>query len=118
MIRRKTLHTVKERVSMALLILVLLWLAYQVYNIALKEEIARQAASDAKRELAHLEERKETLEENLANLGTERGQEATLRETFGVARPGEEVIIVVPDAEGGEGGKLPWWRQIFSWFGL
>jgi cell division protein FtsB len=118
MIRRKTLDTIKERMITALLILVLIWLIFQVYNIARKEEIARQAAHDAKRELELLEERKETLEENLAELETDRGQEATLRETYGVARPGEEVIIVVPDAGNEEKEGLPWWRQVFSWFGL
>ena len=102
---------------MGLLVLVLLWLLFLIVNIVGKEEVARKAAQDAERELSILIERKDTLEANLAELSTPRGEEAALRETFGVARPGEEVIIVVPEAAGEQSSDLPWWRRVFSWFG-
>lgn len=69
-------------------------------------------------ELAALTEREATLRENLEDLATERGQEASYRETYGVARPGEEVIIVVPAGDGEEMGELPWWRSFLGFFGL
>lgn len=119
MMRRKTRRTsVREYAVALVLALVLLWLLYLVFDIFKKEEVARHAANDTKAELAALETREATLSENLAELKTERGREASLRETYGVARPGEEVIIVVPPEEGDDLQELSWWRKILGYFGL
>ncbi len=108
----------KQALAAAGLILLLVWLLYLVWGILGKEEIARNASADAKRELVALASREETLNHNLAELSTERGREASLRETYGVARAGEEVIIVVPPQEGEKLEKLSWWRKLMGFFGL
>lgn len=115
--RRRHRVSPREVLILILLTLAFLWLIYLVWGIAQKEEIARKAAYEAKRELEAFNEREATLKENLAELETPRGEEATLRESFGVARPGEEVIIVVPSATS-TGPELPWWRTFLGWFGL
>lgn len=115
--RRKRRPT-KEYIIAGVLALAFIWLSWQVVGIFLKEERARKAANDAKAELAALSEREDTLRQNLEELSTERGQEASFRETYGVARPGEEVIIVVPAGDGDELGELPWWRSFLGFFGL
>lgn len=117
MSRRKR-RPFREYAIIAALVVALLWLAWLVWGILIKEERARLAAEGARHELAALTEREATLRKNLEDLGTERGQEASLRETYGVARPGEEVIIVVPPGEGEDLGELPWWRKALGWFGL
>jgi len=117
MARRKETLSFKEGALIVLLALVLLWLLWLLWGIVQKEERARHAAMEAQAELAGLMERKEILTENIAELNTPRGEEATLREAHGVARPGEEVIIVVED-EREVGPPLPWWRKVFGWFGL
>jgi cell division protein FtsB len=101
-----------------LLVLVLFWLLFQIWNIARKEEIARHASGEATQELEELEEREATLRKNLYDLSTSRGEDAAMRETFGVALPGEEVIIVVPEEEGEEKEGLSWWRALLGLFGL
>lgn len=100
------------------LCLVILWLTFLVFGIARKEEIARRAAGETRAELEALKEREEGLSATLSELSTERGQEATLRETYGVARPGEEVIIVVPSTEATTTLKLPFWKRFLGWFGI
>lgn len=115
--RRKRRPTRDYLIAGALL-LAFLWLSFQVFAILVKEERARKAAGDAKAELAALSEREATLRTNLEELQTERGQEASLRDTYGVARPGEEVIIVVPPGDGDNLGNLPWWRSFLGFFGL
>ena len=100
------------------LALLLIWLLVLLFGIVGKEERARHAAGDAKAELTSLILREETLRENLEELQTERGQEASLRETYGVAKPGEEVIIVIEPGEGDRLGELPWWRKFLGFFGL
>lgn len=101
--------------GLLVLVLVLLW---AVWGIARKEERARQAVEERKAELAILEERREVLEGNLAELSTDRGEEATLRQTYGVSKPGEEVIIVVPPKVVPEGPEIPWWQRFLGWFGI
>jgi cell division protein FtsB len=116
--RRKQRFEAREYVIVALLSLALVWLLVLVWGIARKEEIARQAVRETKAELASLGKREATLEADLAALSTERGQEASLRETYGVARPGEEVIIVVPPEASSTPPTLPWWRKALSWVGI
>lgn len=101
--------------GLSILLLVLLW---AVWGIAQKEEIARSAVDDRKSELAVLSERKAVFEDNLAELSTERGQEATLRQNHGVARAGEEVIIVVPPKEDELDPHMPWYKRLLGWFGI
>ncbi len=118
MVRRPSKRRVGQYALAALLAVLLLWLLFLIWGIARKEEIARGAVEDRKAELAILEERKAILEGNLAELSTERGHEASLRQTYGVARPGEEVIIVVPPKEVLPEPTLPWYKKFLGWFGV
>ena len=118
MARRPTKKRLKEYVIAGLLTFAILWLLWLVWGIARKEEIARKAVHDTRAELAILVERQKILEGNIAELSTERGKEATLRQTYGVAKPGEEVIIVVPPKEATTTPSLPWWKKTINWFGI
>lgn len=64
---------------------------YQTFNTAAIE------AGSAGTELATLEAQYVQVQTTLAALGTERGMEKTVRERFGVARPGEGEIRIVRD---------------------
>lgn len=116
---RKT-HKVRMReyVIAALLALAVVWLLFLIVGIYRKEEVARHAAAETEEQLRILRERETVLRGNLEELNTERGHEATLRETYGVARPGEEVIIVVPPKEATTTPSLPWWKKALGWFGI
>ncbi len=118
MSRRTTRSNMRQYVTATLLAFTVLWLLWLVWGIARKEEIARHAVKDTKQELAALEARQATLQANMNELSTERGQEATLRQTYGVARPGEEVIIVVPPEKEVEEVKLPWYKKFLGFFGF
>lgn len=117
---RKHKHVQKagEYALAAFLAVVVLVLAWAVWGIAKKEEIARHAVEDRKRELAILKERQAEFEANLDELATERGQEATLRQNHGVAKAGEEVIIVVPPKDDGLAPHLPWYKRLLGFFGI
>jgi cell division protein FtsB len=116
--RRVTKRRLSEYVIAGALAILVLWLLWLLFGIIRKEEIARHAVQDTKVALTTLQERKATLKENLAELDTERGQEATVRETYGVAKPGEGVIIVVPPKEATSSPQLPWWRKALHWLHL
>jgi cell division protein FtsB len=107
----------RDLVVTTLLVLGIVWFSYLVWGIFQKEERARHDVNDTKEELAALSEQKAKLESDLAELDTERGREAIERETLGVAKPGEEVIIVVPPtATSSATSTVPWWERLFSWF--
>jgi len=108
----------REYLIAGALALAIVWLLFLILGIYRKEEVARHAAAETQEQLRTLKEREDTLRGNLEELGTERGHEATLRETYGVARPGEEVIIVVPPKEATSTPKLPWWKKTLGWFGI
>ncbi len=112
---RRKRYTPKQYVYAGLLALLLVFLLLQFWGIFRKEEVARHRAEETKRQLVALEEREKTLEADIAALKTERGQEASIRETYGVARAGEEVIIVVPAEEGEAIESESWWDKLWSW---
>lgn len=98
------------------LLLIIFWLVSLIWGIAGKAHIAITESQDVKRQYEALESRKAALEENLAALATERGQDAAVRLAFGVARPGEEVIVVIPPTTPTTTMAVPWWRKVLSWF--
>jgi cell division protein FtsB len=116
--RRKAARPPHHYAIAGVLALVSLWLFFMLTGLFQKEETARQAAAEARRELDALAKREATLKQNLEDLATERGQEASIRETYGVARPGEEVIIVVEPPPEKPLQELPWWNKVLGWFGL
>jgi len=113
--RRKAVP-IKEYAIAAGLLFFIAWFIFLIIGIARKEEIARHAVKDTQAQLTALDERRVTLQQNLTDLSTDRGQEAVLRQTYGVAKPGEEVIIVVPPKATPAPPPLPWWKKALNWF--
>lgn len=106
----------QKGILVGILSLVGFWLASLIFGLLGKVHIAVSQATDAKRQYFALEARKTSLEANLAALATSRGHDAAIRTAFGVARPGEEVIVVVPPATTTPEPVLSWWQKILSWF--
>lgn len=115
--KKKGIQPVEILIVFGLFVLVLA-LAWAVWGIGQKEEIARKAMNDRKTELARLEERRVAFEANLTELETVRGREATLRQNHGVAKAGEEVIIIVPPKEEVLEPKISPWKRFWGWFGV
>lgn len=103
-------------ILISMLLLVAFWLLSLIWGLVGKAQIAVQEARDAERQYRALEERKNALEANLSALATDRGRDAVIRTTFGVARPGEEVIVVVPSATTAPTTTPTWWQSLFNWF--
>jgi len=98
------------------LLLVAFWLAVSIWGLTDKAHVAVSQASEAKWQYEALEKRKVALEANMAALETVRGKDMAIRTTFGVARPGEEVIVVVPPVPATTTQTLSWWQKVMSWF--
>lgn len=117
MARRKT-PSAREIGTVAALSLLIVWLGLLVVGIFHKEQVARITVSETRAELAALDARKTTLATTVHDLGTERGQEASVRGTFGVAKPGEDVIIVVPKKDTSPPPPLTVWDRIKGFLGI
>ena len=107
--------TLREVVLVIVLSLGLVWLVYLNVNIYRKERVAAAAAHDTQAQLSSLQTREKTLQQNVNELSTDRGQEAVLRETYGVAKPGEGVIIVVPPSGATTTPPQSFWQKWFGW---
>ena len=106
----------RQGIIIGVLILVAFWLLSLIWGLAGKARVAIEEANNVQRQYEQIEERKHGLEQNLAALNTSRGQDTAIRTMFGVARPGEEVIVVVPPATATTTQPLSWWEKILNWF--
>jgi cell division protein FtsB len=107
----------RQGIIIGVLILMAFWLTSLIWGLAGKVRVAIDEAHSVKTQYEQIEERKRNLEQNLAALQTARGQDAAIRTMFGVARPGEEVIVVVPLAPPTvTTTPLSWWQKILNWF--
>ncbi len=105
----------RQGILIGILLLAAFGLLSLIWGLAGKAQIAMIQAADVKGQYQALEARKATLEANVAALNTERGKDAAIRTAFGVARPGEEVIVVVPPSAATSTPELSWWQKILSW---
>jgi cell division protein FtsB len=93
---RRIVYAKPTILVLALLTLITARSAFGMYQKS-KEAIAKRDKATA--ELQALKSRQEELDQDIARLGSERGQEEEIRDRFMVAKEGENVIIVA-DPEG------------------
>lgn len=105
----------RQGLIVGVLLVVSLWLGSLIWSLAGKAEVAVREEADAKRQYQELEVRKATLEANLAELNSPRGQDGAIRDAFGVAKAGEGVIVVVPPASATSTAKKSWWARLWGW---
>lgn len=106
----------KQGILIVILMIIAFGLVSLIWGLVGKARVAIIEAHNVERRYVALEERKVALEANLAALETPRGQDAAIRTAFGVARPGEEVIVVVPPATTAPTSTPSWWEQFLDWF--
>lgn len=84
-----------NRVVLGALIVIFIIFGVSAGELVIKERETHKDLVSARAEKAAVEERKVALEASLASLQSERGKEAVLRRTFDVAKPGEEIIVLL-----------------------
>jgi cell division protein FtsB len=97
--KRKIRSLLYSKPVIAVLVLLSGFLAVSAYN---RYEIAaetKERLEARQAELDKLEERAQMLEARVEHLKDERGVEEELRTRFDVAKEGEEVVIILEDAE-------------------
>lgn len=118
MARRRIPFTSREIGVISFLSLLVIWLGVLVVGIFNKEQVARLTVNDTRAQLAALDARSAELTSTVNQEDTSRGQEAAVRETYGVAKPGEEVIIVVPKQNAAPPPSNSLWSKVKSFLGF
>lgn len=88
-----------SKFSVFILIVVFLFMGKAVFNAYQKYAVSSEGKQSVLEEVHEITERKEFLEEELSRLQSERGVEEELRKKFQIAKPGEQVIIIVGEEE-------------------
>ncbi len=102
--KRRWQKILYSRASLAALLVVLFFVAKGTWGVYQKEAESGRNLEAATRELNKVSVRKELLTANITRLRTERGAEEEIRNRFRVAKPGEELIVIV---DSGATGTLP-----------
>ncbi len=96
--RRKFRKILYSKVTILVLLVILVFVARGAWRIHEKAIIARTERDQVALSLAEIEWRKVELEESLALRITDQGVEDEIRQKFTVARPWEEVVVVVDES--------------------
>lgn len=121
--RKKIRKIIYSKVSLAVLFVVFLAVGKGSWDIHEKAVVAQTERDIAARSLAGLQARTTELQASLTELKSSQGIEEAVRQKYTVAKPGEEVVVVVDDsAKKGENGDVSseksFWQKIASFFGF
>lgn len=82
------------------LVLFVIWGGVAVIRAYAKQREAVVNRNASKRELKEVQQKQVELSANIENLSTDRGLEAEVRNRYRVAKPGEQLVIVVDNKDG------------------
>lgn len=116
--RQKRRRVLSSNITIGVLCIVIAIAAKETWDLYAKERHARELLENARVRQESLGEREAFLKSELANLGDEEGVEGELRERFGIAKPGEKVIVLIDEEATTtfEEPKKGWWARLWSWF--
>lgn len=117
--KRALRRFIYSRLTIIVLLLVLLLLGRSVWKAWQRYEQAKSDRDASARNYEELEEREAKLAERLLLAESERGEEEQLREKYGAARPGEQVIIIVDNDTATSTparSRSGFWTWLWSWF--
>lgn len=93
--RLRNRYIVYNHIVLVALILVITALSLSLFSLFQKERQSTARKNETHAQLVDVRARREVLERDLSLLNTTRGQEALVRNTFDVAPPGEEVVVLL-----------------------
>lgn len=95
--RKKYRHLLFSKVGIGIVLVLAVLVSRGAWNVYEKERITRAKLAEAEHELAELQVREAELEENLKMLDTPEGIEEEIRTTYGFAKEGEEVLVILEE---------------------
>jgi cell division protein FtsB len=90
-------NIMQSKVVLTLFAVFILFFAWSVLGFWNKMQDTAKNKKIAEDKVAALQKQKEKLSSDISNLKTDQGKEKVFRENFGLAKDGEDVIVVVDD---------------------
>ncbi len=108
-------HIMQSKLFLMFLGVVILVFIYSMFGLVGKMEETSRNRKIAEDKITELEKSKEKLNSDISKLKTEQGVEENIREKFGLAKEGENMILVVDDKNSAQTGKTENSGGFFSW---
>lgn len=108
-----------RRLGLLALFALVVFAASGVWGVYQKERESGERRAEAETERADLEKRQNQLSTDIERLRTDRGLEETLRQQYGLAERGEQLIVIVDAAAATTGetsSSRNWFQKLFWWF--
>ncbi len=83
-----------------------------------KEREAAKLRNQYRKELSDMESRETELNRQIENLSTDRGLEEEIRERYRVAKPGEELVVVVDNGTVPNEKTPTFWMKVRAFIGI
>lgn len=119
--RRIIRNLTRSPLVIAILAVILIFVARSTYKAYQSDKISRGMLSTAKQQEDDLFGRSEFLQNEIEKLGTERGLEEELRTKYPVVKEGEKMVIIVESKNSGqidtETERNNWWSKVKAYFG-
>lgn len=118
--RQKIKRRIYSRPVQIILLIVIIFLARSTWKIYQKNQEAKDSLMRAEAELSTLQLSSAELAEKIEDLESERGRDREIREKFGVAKDGEDVVIIVRGKNGTSTSTAPVERSFLGriWHGF
>lgn len=97
--KQGTVSFFQNRIVFLILSIAVIFMGITAVQLFTKERQAKARKDEVHRELAHITDRRAVLEKDLALLETDRGREGLVRANTDVARPGEEIYVLLDPPE-------------------
>jgi cell division protein FtsB len=119
--RRDPVRIFMRRLMLAGLFLLVILAGSGVWGIYRKDQESIVLRQEAQSQLASLQSQETSLNASIAELQTERGKEAALRDEYSVGDPGEGVVMIVEPPSAApvaatSSSFQSWVRTTFSWW--
>lgn len=95
--KRKTRHFIYSNASIVFLLIITVFLGYQVFELHKKWNVSEMKRAEAVSALNLRIEEEKSLRERIDEIQTPEGRERAIRERFNVVKEGEGVIYVVEE---------------------
>lgn len=118
--RQKVRRRIYSRYTIALLVIILLFLLHGTWGIFKKMQASKVKLEAAVETRQNLESRHSAIETQIRHLDTETGLEEEIRTKYNLAKEGEHVIVLVDTEADNDNAAAAvesgFWSKIFSWF--
>ena len=90
-------NILNSRPVLVFLSILVIFFTYGIIRFMGKMQVTQENRKIAENKVAELEKEKEKLSSDIAKLKTQSGVEESIREKFGLAKDGENMIVIVDD---------------------